>query len=465
MEPVPQNVRLVRRAYWLIKLRWIAITGVLMAIFLAGKLFNVSLYTQALYIITLLLAIYNLTVYALLNHFTSSNHQAGRPAVKRIINFQMSADLIFLTLLLHFSGGIVNPFIIYYIFHMILASILLSVLESYLQATLGTVLLTLMALLEYKGLVAHYYLEGFAPFDAHADGVYVFANVGVLASTFYLVVFMTSSIAAQSRNQEEGYRLANIQLNEKDRVKDEYVARVTHDIKGHLAAIQSCLGVVDSGITGELNEKQSDFIGRAHRRTNKLSYFVRALLKLTQLRLTNKVGTQPFLISETLENSLAAVEVRAKDKSIILEKKSDRSLGEMIGSSLSVEELITNLLLNAIKYTPAGGNVSIIAKDAGKFVKFIIKDSGIGIPDDEIGHIFDEFYRASNAVKSEKDGTGMGLAIAKQIINRHGGEISVKSKLNEGTTFTFTLARQNPSHYTANSTPPIAQTQKAPMKQ
>jgi len=441
MEPVPQNVRLVRRAYWLIRLRWIAIAGVVMAVFFAGRLFGVSLYSQPLYIITLLLAMYNLTAYVLLSHYTSDSDRSVRPAVKRIINFQMSADLIFLTLLLHFSGGIVNPFVIYFIFHMIIASILLSVIESYLQATLGTVLLTLMALLEYKGIVPHYSIEGFVPYDAHADGLYVFANVAVLASTFYLAVFMTSSIASQSRRQEEGYRLANIQLKEKDRVKDEYVARVTHDIKGHLAAIQSCLDVVNNGITGKLNEKQADFVGRAHNRTINLSNFVRALLKLTQLRLANEGAGEQFMILNTLENALSAVEIRAKDKSITVEHKSGDSLGQITGSSMSIEELITNLLLNAIKYTPHGGKVSISGKDEGEFVKFKIADSGIGIPEDEIGHIFDEFYRASNAVKTEKDGTGMGLAIAKQIIERHGGEISVESKLEQGTTFTFTLAR------------------------
>ena len=88
MEPVPQNVRLVRRAYWLIRLRWIAIAGVVMAVFLAGRLFKVSLHAQPLYIISLLLAIYNLTAYIMLNHFTDNNHQTGRNAVKKIINFQ-----------------------------------------------------------------------------------------------------------------------------------------------------------------------------------------------------------------------------------------------------------------------------------------------------------------------------------------------------------------------------------------
>lgn len=444
MEPVPQNVRLVSRAYWLMRLRWIAIAGVVMAVFVAESLVKIPLAVMPLYSIAAMLGVYNFAVMALLRHFASINHESPRPATKRIINFQMSADLIFLTLLLHFSGGIENPFVVYFIFHMILASILLSPLESYLQAMLGTILLTLMTQLEYFGYIDHYYLSGFVPADVHTEGFYLFGKVGVLASTFYLVVYMTSSIAVRQRNQEEGYRQANIQLEEKDRVKDEYVARVTHDIKGHLAAIQSCLDVVSSGMTGPLSEKQDEFVGRALTRTKKLNNFVRSLLRLTKIRLTRQLDIHPYDIADTLDKACQAVEIRAEEKSIKLSKICDGPFDEALGSGLSIEELFTNLMLNAIKYTPQGGRVAIKAQNSGDFVKIDISDTGIGIPADEIGHVFDEFFRATNAKKTEKDGTGLGLSIAKQIIERHGGQISVTSVPGEGSTFTFTLAK-NPS--------------------
>jgi signal transduction histidine kinase len=442
MEPVPQNVRLVRRAYWLIRLRWIAIAGVVMAVFLTETLINVPLAAIPLYTLAAMLAVYNTTILLLLNKFTSNNLEFPKPGVKRIINIQMSADLFFLTLLLHFSGGIENPFVIYFVFHMILSSILLSPVESYLQATLGTALLLLMTVLEYNGLIEHYHLQGFIPPELHTEGFYLFCKVGILSSAFYLVVFMTSSIAVRSRNQEEGYRLANIELETKDRVKDEYVARVTHDIKGHLAAIQSCVDVVSQGITGPLNDKQQEFVDRAGNRTRKLSNFVRSLLKLTKIRLSNQIDVHPFNASETLDKAIAAVEIRANEKSIMVSKACKEPLGDMIGSALSIEELITNLMLNAIKYTPNGGRVVIKAENSGKFLKIAVSDTGIGIPAEDIGHVFEEFFRASNAQKTEKDGTGLGLAIAKQIVERHGGKITAKSAPNEGSTFTFTLAKK-----------------------
>ena len=102
--------------------------------------------------------------------------------------------------------------------------------------------------------------------------------------------------------------------------------------------------------------------------------------------------------------------------------------------------MITNLLFNAIKYTPENKTVRLEAK-GNDHVQIDIIDTGIGIPKDELGSVFDEFFRASNARKNEKDGTGLGLSIVKQIVERHGGEISVQSQEGQGTTFTVILPK------------------------
>lgn len=140
MDPAPHNIRLIERAYWLIKLRWIAIAGVVLATFMAHIVLHISVQDFALYGIAIFLALYNTTVLLLLNHFTRSLKKTPVPVVKKLINFQISSDLLILTVLLHFSGGIENPFIFFFIFHMVIASILLSVRESYLQATFAVLL-------------------------------------------------------------------------------------------------------------------------------------------------------------------------------------------------------------------------------------------------------------------------------------------------------------------------------------
>jgi len=245
------------------------------------------------------------------------------------------------------------------------------------------------------------------------------------------------------QKREKALREANIQLKEKDRIKDEYVSRVTHDIKGHLAAIQSCLYVAADESSGSLNDKQSDFLSRGLERTAQLTSFVKELLNLTQMRLSGRLQMEVFSLPDCVSKALATVARKAKDKSITVSSNIEPSLGQIVGNEFSINEMLTNLLFNAIKYTPENKTVHIEAKSDGDCVQIDIADTGIGIPADEVGSVFEEFFRASNAKKSEKDGTGLGLSIVKQIVERHGGEISVQSQEGKGTNFTVTLPKNN----------------------
>jgi len=241
------------------------------------------------------------------------------------------------------------------------------------------------------------------------------------------------------QNREKALREANTQLREKDRIKDEYVSRVTHDIKGHLAAIQSCLYIAADESSGTLNEKQLNFMSRALNRNSQLTAFVKELLNLTQMRLSGRLEMKAFSLPETITKSLASVANRAKEKSITVTSNIENSIGHIVGNEFSLNEMITNLLFNAVKYTPDNKTVHLEANGYNDQVQIKICDTGIGIPADEIEHVFDEFFRATNAKKSEKDGTGLGLSIVKQIVDQHRGKISVESAEGQGTTFTISL--------------------------
>lgn len=245
------------------------------------------------------------------------------------------------------------------------------------------------------------------------------------------------------QKQEKALRQANIELKEKDRIKDEYVSRVTHDIKGHLAAIQSCLYIGIDESSGPLSEKQSDFLGRAFNRTIQLTEFVKELLNLTQMRLSGRLNVESFSLSNSISKAIDTVTRKAKDKSIALSSNVEPTVGQIVGDEFSINEMITNLLFNAIKYTPENRTVQLNAKGYNDHIQIDISDTGIGIPKDQIENVFDEFFRASNARKKEKDGTGLGLSIVKQIVDRHGGRISVKSRQDKGTTFTVILPKNN----------------------
>ena len=144
-----------------------------------------------------------------------------------------------------------------------------------------------------------------------------------------------------------------------------------------------------------------------------------------------------------LEQALASVEAKAKDKSITVTSDIDPSIGQIVGNEFSVIEMLANLLFNAVKYTPDSKTVHLQARSYNDRVQIEITDTGIGIPAHELEHIFDEFFRASNARKTERDGTGLGLSIVKQIVDRHGGEIGAESEPGQGSKFTVRLPRKN----------------------
>ena len=441
MEPVPEDIRLLNGAYWLTRLRWIAIVCVPVGTYVCGSVLGIALREIPMYAVATLLFLYNVAVLAMLDRAAGGDRQVSPRAVKRIIHLQICTDLILLTVLLHFSGGIENPLVFFFIFHMVIAGVLLSPRESYLQATFAVLLFGLLVLLEHKQLLSHYCLTGFVPHCLQESTLYILGTFLVFTTGLYVAVYMANYIAIRLKHTERAYRQANVMLQEKDRMKDEYVSRVTHDIKGHLATIQGCLAVVVDRMTGKLDDPEADLIRRAHIRSVKLANFVRALLRLTQMRLSNKLEMADFSMGEALRSATGAVEAKAGDKSITLNCNIDSAAGKVFGNQFSIEEMVTNLLLNAIKYTPANGRIDVSAGSDENSVLVKISDTGIGIPKEEQARVFDEFYRAANARKAERDGTGLGLSIVKYIVERHEGQIQVESEEGCGTTFKLTLPR------------------------
>lgn len=455
MEGLLKSTSLTRRAYWLVQLRWVAIGALAVATFVASWSLHISLPARALYVTAGVLLVYNFILHDLLRYWTRGGKEPSTRRVRAILTLQISADLLILTTILHFSGGIENPFASFFVFHMIIASILCPKRQSYLQATLAVALFGTVVVLEASGLLKHYDLVGFAGHGLYATGVFVAGYLLVFAVTLYLVVYMTTSIVAQLRRQQddleranallqerqETCELANAQLQEKDKLKNEYVLRVTHDIKGHLAAIQSTLDVVLAGMLGAISEKNRDFVRRAHGRACKCLAFITALLKLTHMKLAGHLVTEPFSLRDCLLNALAVAQNRARVKAITVTSRVDPSIDNIVGEAVLIEETITNILFNAVKYTPERGKVSLEAKDEGLTVRVTVSDTGIGIPAEAMGHLFEEFYRADNARATERDGTGLGLAFAKQVVERHGGRIWAANNPGGGSTFAFTLPK------------------------
>ena len=443
MEDTKVKDRIRERLRWLISLRWIAILGVVITALFASKISGIPLNLFPIYAIALLISLCNLAYSLFLNY--SARRISGDLFIinNRLANLQIFLDLGFLAALLHFSGGIENPFIFYFIFHMIIAGILLTRKAAFLQATFAIALFLSIVGMEYSGALHHYCLKGFIPVTLHTDLLYIYGVGFVFISTLYIAVYMASSISKILRERENSLKEANVLLEEKDRIKSEYVLRVTHDIKEHLSTIQSCIEPVTNGITGPLNQKQQDLLTRAKDRARRLLIFVRALLEISRIRLSKALKMEEFMFPDAINGVLEDIKARANTRGIDFDVEMPPSAVKMKGVRLYIEEAIMNLLANSLKYTPRGGKITFRVKDTHEHIVIQIKDTGIGIPKDEIAYIFDEFYRASNAKNLEKEGTGLGLAITKEIVELHKGKILVESEEGKGSNFSVEFPKKN----------------------
>lgn len=433
---------LAESLYWLIRLRWFAVAGIaLTALFVRLRL-GLALPYGAVLAAAAALGGCN---FLLLYYLDAARAKAGPslPVVtNRLANAQIPLDLLCLTVLVHLTGGVENPFLYYFVFHMIIASVLLSRRASYLQAAFALGLFLLMAGLEYAGRLPHHCVASSPALCLRGDGLHLAGLCAAFASTLFIAVYMASSISHRLRLKEAHLRAANDQLLEKDKIKSNYVLRVTHDVKEHLAAIQACLDPVLHGVTGPVPPAQESLIRRSYDRTGKLMTFVKALLEITRIKLSRGLETGPFSLRRTAENAVSHVEARAKARNIKLTWAVGPGVDEMHGSQVYIEETIANFLANAVKYTPEGGSVDLAVGDAGASVLIRVRDTGIGIPADELPRIFEEFFRARNAKAAERTGTGLGLSIAKEVAARHGGRVWVESQENKGSTFYFSLPKR-----------------------
>lgn len=439
MSEIRRHDSLTNRILWFIRLRWIAIASVVATVYFVPSFLKIPLRVFPFYSIAFILAAYNAVFFFLVSRI--KRHPDRARFANGIANLQIFFDLFCLAALIHFSGGIENPFIFYFIFHMIIASIVLTRRAAFLQASYAVALFLSVVFLEYSGFLPHYPLQGFLPVFLYDKPAYILGIAFVFISTLYISVYMATSISLELREREKSLERANALLEEKDRIKSEYVLRVTHDIKEDLSAVESCISPVTDGTLGVLNDSQKNLLSRAQSRARQLIAFVNALLTITRLKLKQKLEMESFSFPSLIWEVADTISARAKNKNITFRTEVKSSLENLKGVKVYLQEALLNILANAIKYTPPGGKVTFEIIEKEHLLLIFIKDTGIGIPKEALPHIFEEFYRAKNARAIERSGTGLGLSLAKQIIEMHNGKITVESQEGKGTIFYIELPK------------------------
>jgi signal transduction histidine kinase len=603
------EAEMVSSVAWLIRLRWIAGAGVILATWLVGAIFPLDLPSGPLVAIGAGILGYNLVFFLVERGLTKDSAPTNR--YDRLAKWQVGLDWLAMALLIHFSGGIESPVLLFFIFHIIIASIFFTPRIAFSFAFMAIALVAGIALLEYSGIIAHVTIGGYLEGPLFSNGLYVGAVLIFFASTGLIAAYLATSIHERLRRREEevvkltrrlqratsrlqalnegaravgstlelaqvlnrlvkstaevmGLHACSIRLLDKtgrhlepvavfglsqtylqkgpvdavtnplarevlagkvinisdapsspllqypedasqegirsmlsapligkdgplgilrayavepnrfnkededyllaiaaqgsvaienamayqaveklDATKSNFIQIVTHELRSPVSVTQSLLRTLTAGYAGAITTPQKDILQRAARRVEFLQKLIDDLLDLaagkTDIRDYEKMESVSVLIC--VERVVKRFELIAREKNLTFDMQttSPDRYPVVMATVDGLDRILDNLISNAIKYTPRNGRVTVAVLCTNEEVQIAVEDTGIGIPEEAISHIFEEFYRASNAREIEHEGTGLGLTIVKDIVTRFGGWISVDGEPGTGSRFTVTL--------------------------
>lgn len=278
-------------------------------------------------------------------------------------------------------------------------------------------------------------------------------------ATCFQTLVQQVSLPLKSASLYEIKEQTNKKLERLERLKSEFISIVSHELRTPLTAIRNSLDIILSGKVGEVTENMDRFLNMAKRNSARLSGIINDLLDLSKI----EAGKMDFKfeimkIEPVIEYVKTSLDEMAKEKKLVLKTRIEDNSADIYADSHRLEQVLTNLVSNAIKFTPEGGQVEIRtevadAKDInyvemfdeefkqlhGKYLLICVKDNGIGISQENLVRVFDKFAQIENSLSRKVGGSGLGLPIARQLMEAHNGAIWCNSKPDKGSSFYFVI--------------------------
>jgi len=446
-EPGTLNItdrELFERLAWFTYVRWIFGLFCLLVLLVSWYGFGVRFYIQdepvsvspAVHVI-LFLFLYN-AIFTFLNPVLRDRRIITHRLIVVIALAQIICDLGAITVLVHYTGGIENTFIILILVPLAIVSELLPQGLAYAAAAAAAALLNGLAWGQQQNWIRHVHAEQ----GAHAlrnavclydDWHYVLTVTVSLTVTIFATVFVATTIAARLRARDEQLQQAFDKLRSTDEAKSFFMRRAEHEMRAPLAAIHSLL---DAMLTPDnnLSPEKQEMVSRVRRRTTALMALVKDLREYSQFRTPDRIfEIQRFALDPVVANTINLFRPQAEQKGLTL--TASVAPVWMEGNEEMMRELATNLLANAVQYTPTGRSIDVQLQADTKTATLRVADTGIGMTPEARQRIFEEFYRAPEAKQIFQEGTGLGMAIVNRIVQIHHGQIEIHENPGGGTVF------------------------------
>jgi len=350
---------------------------------------------------------------------------------------QIVLDLLVLTVFVHFAGSLETDVTFAYLFHIVLACIFLSGAESLAVTLVACVLYVACLVAEETGLLAPACIFIGAPPRA-ALGLTPWIpiwNLGLALGIWLAVWYLTSHLAAMVRTRDDELAETNRRLEAALDERSRHMLRTTHELKAPFAAIHASTQLLLDGQCGTIPEEALLFIRRISVRCRRLAGEIQEMVQLANLR-SESQGVLPKVnldVAEILRWCIAQVMPMAEERMVAIDARLADAWTVGVGDHLKM--LFSNVVGNAVVYSFDGGRISVrCGPGEGGGPVVTVADRGIGIPADKLPHIFEEYYRTDEAVRHNKQSSGLGLAIVRHVAQEYGIRIRVESRPGVGTT-------------------------------
>ncbi len=423
---------------WFIRLRWAAVIGGLIIITAGAAATPLHLALGTLLFCLLVLGLSN--AYYQIQWSGWSKVLPGREdldgKIHRLFHLQMVLDLAVLTFMLGVSGGAENPLFFFYLFHLAISTILFTEWESLGYALVGLLLPWLMYLFREQLNGQENLWPGFSSdWNLWLKAILGGYSLTVAGLWFFLTRLASDLRAKQKALEEVSQKLsvANENLKQVDIYKNQFLRQVVFQLKGPAIDMDFDLSAIEQALPKK-NEKTEGAIQTAKKRVWALLELIDDLVWLSK----TEVEEMPFKketvdVYEVLLKRVQNHEAEARQKGLDLQLHGDPQI-RLKADKEALDRVAENLLKNSLKYSEDGkGPIVLEFKLMGEWMVLTVEDNGIGIPAKQQKRLFEQFFRATNAKSREKFGTGLGLSIVREILQWHGGKVTVESEPKKGT--------------------------------
>ncbi len=439
--PLPEDIRR-KNIRWLCFLRWI-VTGLIISFGIINITSNLpemlGLHSNHRWPFALatILAIANICFLA---HARMLAKETGIAKATLNLWAQIIFDLLMLTVVVHYLGSLETPVSFAYLFHIVLGCIFFSRGRAFVVTLIASVCYVVCVTLEQMQILS--------PAGIYADSVlrgYITQSPGLLALdmtwnilTWVAVWYLTSHLSGLVRERDFELAHKNRRLVEAREEKAKHILRTTHELKAPFAAVHANVQLLLKGYCGDISDQVKEVLLRISARCRRLATEIQEMLQLANLRAV-RPETLPRIeldLADIIRHSVEQQQALAQERGVAIDVDLEPAPATAVKDHMQM--LFSNLLSNAIVYSHRDGKIRIECRRApGPGPRVIFEDNGIGIPEQKLPHIFNEYYRTDEAARHNKESTGLGLSIVRRVADTHNIRVRVESRFGAGAKFTL----------------------------